>query len=135
MNSILIIEDDELFRDALASALGVRGYAVSQAADGAAGVKQFRAEPTDLIITDIVMPNQDGTATVMELRREFPRLGIIAMSGGLTNHAPVYLKIAAAFGATRTLQKPFTIPALLQAVEETLAGAGEAGPPPDHGMS
>jgi DNA-binding response OmpR family regulator len=119
--SILLIEDDELFREALADALTERGYPVTQAADGEQGVKLFRAAPTDLVITDIVMPNKEGIATVMELRRDFPKLGIIAMSGGLAQDAQHYLKLAGALGANRTLEKPFAFPALLQAIEEVLA--------------
>ena len=121
MPSILLIEDDDLFREALADALNGRGYAVTQASDGEQGVKLFRTEPTDLVLTDIVMPNQEGIATVMELRRAYPNVGIIAMSGGLAHNAPLYLKLAGSLGATRTLKKPFGLPALLTAIEETLA--------------
>jgi DNA-binding response OmpR family regulator len=67
MSSILLIEDDELFREALADALTEQGYTVTQAEDGEQGVKLFRAAPTDLVLTDIVMPSKDGTATVVEL--------------------------------------------------------------------
>jgi DNA-binding response OmpR family regulator len=129
MSSILLIEDDDLFREALADALTEHGYAVTQAADGEIGVKLFRAAPTDLVITDIVMPNKDGVATVMELRRDNPKLRIIAMSGGLAHDAPLYLKIAGAFGANRTLQKPFTLPILLQAIGEVLAKSDSRKPP------
>jgi CheY-like chemotaxis protein len=79
-----------------------------------------------LVLTDIVMPHKDGTATVKDLRREFPDVGIIAMSGGLAHDAPLYLKIAGAFGANRTLQKPFTLPTLLATVEEVLASTHSA---------
>ena len=121
MPSILLIEDDDLFRDALANALAERGYTVMQARDGAEGMRIFRVEPADLVLTDIVMPNQDGTATVMELRRMNPRLGIIAMSGGVAHNPELYLKLAKNFGANRTLKKPFDLPTLLAAIEEVLA--------------
>ena len=121
MYSILLVDDDRLFRETLADALSERGYAVSQAEDGEQGMKRFRASPTDLVITDIVMPNKDGTSSVAELRRDFPKVGIIAMSGGLERNPSLYLKIARVFGANRTLLKPFTPAALLQAVEEVLA--------------
>mgnify|MGYP001567311513 CR=1 FL=1 len=121
MPSILLIEDDDLFRDALAGALTERGYMVTEAADGEQGVKLFRAEPTDLVITDMVMPNQEGLETIAGLRREDPNVGIIAMSGGLAHDGPLYLKLAGSLGATRTLKKPFGLPALLVAIEETLA--------------
>ena len=130
MPSILLIEDDELFRESLATALTEHGYTVTQAEDGEQGIKQFRANPTDLVITDIVMPNKEGVATVADLRRDFPQLGIIAMSGGAAHEPALYLKIAGALGATRTLKKPFTLPTLLTAVEEVLAATGRGGQAP-----
>ncbi len=125
MSSILLIEDDELFRGALADALTERGFTVTQAADGAQGVKLFYAEPTDLVLTDIVMPNKDGTAAVADLRRDFPSFGIIAMSGGAANNPALYLKIAGALGANRTLKKPFSLPMLLATMEEVLAAGSD----------
>ena len=90
MPSILLIEDDDLFREALATALKERGYAVTQARDGDEGLRIFRVEPADLVLTDLVMPNKEGVGTIMELRRGNPNLRIIAMSGGLAFDAPRY---------------------------------------------
>ena len=128
MPSILLIEDDDAYREVLANALVEHGYAVTQAADGDKGVKLFRTAPTDLVLTDIVMPNKEGIATVMELRRDHPKLGIIAMSGGAALEPMLYLKIAGTFGATRTLKKPFDLPTLLTTIEEVLAAAGKDEP-------
>ncbi len=124
MPSLLLIEDDALIREALATALIDRGYTVLQAEDGVQGVKRFRATPTDLVLTDIVMPNMEGIALITELRRDFPQLGIIAMSGGVAHEPDLYLKIAGKFGANRTLRKPFDLPTLLAAVAEVLATTG-----------
>lgn len=120
MPTILLIDDDDLFRAALADALTGRGFKVIQASDGEEGMALFRAEPTDLVITDMVMPNKEGIETIGDLRREDPNVGIIAMSGGLAQNAPLYLKLAGNLGATRTLKKPFGLPALITAIEETL---------------
>jgi DNA-binding response OmpR family regulator len=119
MPSILLIEDDNRYREALTIALVACGYTVTQAKEGAQGVKLFRAKPTDFVITEIVMPNKEGTAVVAELRREYPDVGIIAVSGGRAQDAPLYLKIAEGFGADRTLKKPFTFATLFQAIEES----------------
>ena len=121
MPSILLIEDDELFREALAAALTEHGYLVRQARDGADGLRLFRVEPANLVLTDIVMPGREGIETVMELRRTNPKLGIIAMSGGFAKHAPLYLRLAGGLGANCTLKKPFALPALLTAIENVLA--------------
>jgi len=124
MPSILLIEDDELFRSTLAEALSSHGYTVTQASDGEEGVKMYKARPTDLVLTDVVMPNKEGIATVLELRRAYPSLGIIAMSGGFASDAPLYLQLAGGLGADRTLRKPFPLPVLLQTVKEVLAMDG-----------
>lgn len=128
MSTILLIEDDELFRTTLAETLASQGYAVTQAEDGVEGVKRFQAAPTDLVITDIVMPNQEGIATVRALRHVNPTVGIIAMSGGLAKDAPLYLKLAGGLGADRTLQKPFPLTTFLEAVKEVLALSGKERP-------
>ena len=127
--SILLIDDDELFRDALAKVLIGWGFCVTQAADGVQGVKLFSAEPTDLVLTELVLPNQDGITTVKELRRAHPDVGIIAMSGKLAVAPDLYLKLAAAFGANRTLKKPLDLSTLQTAIEDVLAESGETSPP------
>lgn len=128
MPSILLIEDDDDFREALANARTEHGYTVTRAADGAKGVKLFRAAPTDLVLTDIVMPNQEGLETIEALRRDHPKLGIIAMSSGLAHDAPLYLKVAGALGANRKLQKPFGFPTLMAAIADVLAETGKGKP-------
>mgnify|MGYP001337934185 CR=1 FL=1 len=130
MTSILLIEDDKLLREVLATALTQHGYAVAQAEDGEQGVKLFRAGPTDLVITDIVMPNKDGVATIADLRRDYPKLGIIAISGNVPHGRGLYLKIAGGLGATRTLAKPFAHATLLTAINEVLAETGRVEPLP-----
>ena len=130
MPSILIIEDDDIFREALADALAARGFTVTQAEDGQKGLKSFRTAPTDLVITDLVMPNEEGLATIRALRRDWPELGIIAMSGGLAHDPALYLKFAGAFGADLTLQKPFDLPTLVASIDEVLAATGRDKPTP-----
>jgi DNA-binding response OmpR family regulator len=125
---ILIIEDDQALRETLTYGLESRGYTVFQAANGLQGVEQFRRDPTDIVVTDIVMPEKDGTSTVAELRRDFPGLGIIAISG-MRESSSLYLKLAKHFGANRTLEKPFALPVLFGLIEEVLVETGvQKGP-------
>lgn len=119
MASILLIDDDELLRGVLADALTHSGHRVVQAADGAQGIDLFRATEIDLVITDLVMPVQEGVETIIALRRLRRDLPIIAMSGG-ANNSGVYLDIAAKVGANRVMAKPFTPRELLDAIDETL---------------
>ncbi len=131
MARILIIEDDELLRHVLAKSLEMAGHQVDQAANGQEGLDLFRAVTPDLVLTDLVMPVQEGVETIMALRRRAPAIPIIAMSGGVPNSG-LYLGIASRFGAKRVLAKPFTPQRLLDAVNETLGDAGN-GPKPGSG--
>lgn len=109
------------------------GHVVLEASNGKRGVDLHRAEPVDLVITDIVMPDQEGIETIEILRDEWPGLPVIAISGGLAN-SKIYLALAAKLGARRTLPKPFTPEQLLRLVEEVLSGAAAAEPvKPDSG--
>jgi len=77
-------------------------------------------KPTDLIITDIVMPKKEGIETIVELRRDFPEVKIIAMSGGGNLGPDTYLQMAKGLGAMRTLTKPIKREDFLKAVWELL---------------
>ena len=120
MAKILLIDDNNELRELLAMLLTAAGHVVTTASDGAKGVKRFRADPADVVVTDIVMPNQEGIETIIKLRAEFPKLGIIVMSGGAI-HSATWLAMASKLGASRTLAKPFTIPQLTAAIDEVLA--------------
>lgn len=122
MARILLIDDDDLLRGVLAKALGHSGHETIQASDGKMGVDLARVTPVDIVITDLVMPVQEGVETIIQLRREQPKLPVIAMSGGATN-SPVYLDIAGKIGARRVLSKPFTPRQLIETIDEVLAEA------------
>jgi CheY-like chemotaxis protein len=121
MAHILLIDDDDIFRDVLASALGASGHVVRQAANGNEGLRLYREQPADLVITDIVMPEKEGLDTIRDLRRDFPAARIIAMSGGLAHDPKLYLHMAGKFGAHAVLAKPFHLSDLAHAVEAALA--------------
>lgn len=126
MSKILIIEDEESIRNLLKKVFETSGHSVLEAHDGETGCQIYREEKADIIITDIFMPKKEGLETIKELKRDFPDIKIIAISGGgiknsqgsLTTN---YLNIAMKFGATHTFEKPFNIDELLKAVNE-LAG-------------
>jgi DNA-binding NtrC family response regulator len=120
MARILIIDDESQIRSMLRLMLERVGYDVIEAADGMEGIKQYRDNPADLIITDLIMPNKDGIGTIIELKKEFPQVKIIAMSGGGVNRPEGYLDGAKKLGATRTLTKPIDRDEMLNAVRETL---------------
>lgn len=127
MARILIIEDDDLLRGVLANALELAGHTVIQAANGQEGVDLFRATAADLVLTDIVMPVQEGVETIIQLRKHQREVPIIAMSGGVAN-TKLYLSIASRIGAKRILSKPFTPQQLIETIDEVLAEAADRPP-------
>ena len=119
MATILIIEDEEGVRALLRTTLEAAGYEVMEAANGRQGLALYRHRPTDLIITDILMPELNGLDILMELTREFLHAKVIAISGvGGKNNA---LDSAKLLGARRTFHKPFSMTKLLDAVRYELA--------------
>jgi DNA-binding NarL/FixJ family response regulator len=75
-----------------------------------------RASPSQVLITDIFMPGQEGIETIALFRREWPEVRIIAMSGGGEVSRRGYLGVAESIGADATLQKPFSFDALMSAL-------------------
>lgn len=120
MPRILVIDDESSIRRLLRIMLERNGYEVDEASNGDAGIKKIRTDPPDLIITDLIMPDKEGIETIMELRRDFPGLKIIAMSGGGVIGAQEYLKMAKSVGAHRIFKKPFEMGQLLEAVKDLL---------------
>jgi CheY-like chemotaxis protein len=96
-----------IMRVVLAEALTEAGHEVVQAGDGMDGLKLAKEGAFDLVITDMIMPVKDGIETIIELRRDYPQLPILAMSGGGRLHADTYLELAGQFGVARTIAKPF----------------------------
>ena len=119
MATILIIEDEEGVRVLLRTTLEAAGYEVMEAANGRQGLALYRHRPTDLIITDILMPELNGLDILLELTREFLHAKVIAISGvgGEEN----VLDAAKLLGARRTFHKPFSMTKLLDAVRYELA--------------
>jgi CheY-like chemotaxis protein len=124
MARILVIDDDPDTREMLAQTLKPAGYEVILAADGREGVERYRTSPADLVITDLYMPNQDGSETIRELRSSFPEVAIIAMSGRPNSGA--MLAIAQNVAAVGILPKPFGADELIAAVARALGGQSPA---------
>ena len=121
MARILIIDDDVKFLKMFRQILERAGHEVMEASDGRLGAKIFRQERPELIITDIFMPEQEGIETIIELKREFPMVKIIAMSGGGRKGNLDILTMAETLGADRSLSKPFERQEMLDAIEELVS--------------
>ncbi|SMF13097.1 Response regulator receiver domain-containing protein [Tistlia consotensis] len=121
MARIVVIDDNEAICDILSKVLKRAGHDVAVANDGLVGEQTVRAEPTDLVVTDLIMPNREGLEMIQALKAENPALKIIAMSGGGRVRNLDLLQLAKRCGADRVLEKPLDRAAFIGAVEELLA--------------
>src|SRR5262249_30790559 len=110
---ILIVDDHDMVRNALAEGLQMFGHEVDQAESGAKALAAIDARPPDVLVTDLEMPGMSGAQLIQTARSAYPALPIVAMTGG----APVK------FDRTETLEKPFKSSELLRAIEHAFACA------------
>ncbi|HEY1107928.1 MAG TPA: response regulator [Opitutaceae bacterium] len=122
MAHILLVDDDDLFRNMLGITLGKLGHTVVPARDGREALRLFRVTSVELVLTDLVMPEKEGIETIRELRALKPDVKIVAMTGGNPSDARDYLKMASLMGAARTLNKPFSHDELTEAIAAALGG-------------
>lgn len=113
MALVLIIDDEEMVRAILREVLEYAGHRVAEACNGCQGLQRFRAGPTDLVITDLQMPEKSGLELIEELRQDFPMLKIIAISGSGVE----LLNRAKQLGAHCGFEKPVHLQEVLTAVE------------------
>lgn len=121
MANILIIDDDEHMRDMLLLLLERHNHSVMSASNGKVAENMCEQLTFDLVITDILMPVQEGMETIVMLKYFFPKIKIIAMTGGGKTNPEIYLEIARKLGAHFTLEKPFKHEEIIYAVNRTLA--------------
>ena len=120
MKRILIIEDDKRLRVALAENLQNYGFEVSEAENGLDGINKHKEQIADLIVMDIIMPEKEGIETIREIKRDYPSVKIIAISGGGVLGPDHYLNVALAIGADKAIKKPFRTEKLVETINELL---------------
>lgn len=125
MASILLVDDDEQFRTMLSEVLKRAGHDVQEACNGSEATRMYRSHRTDLVITDLIMPDKEGLETIREIRQNDPGVRIIAMSGGGRNGNIDYLRMASMFGAQQVVDKPFAHREILEAVRRLLEERSE----------
>jgi len=129
MARILLIEDNDSIRTLLRETLATFGHTVIEARNGKEGLELFQHANADLVITDIVMPENDGLDVVTALRKKHPLVKIIAISGA-GDSAEDYLDLAHLMGAVKVLLKPFSNDVLMAAINELLPAGGAPPQPP-----
>ena len=117
---VLVIDDDQQMRKLLRQVMEWAGYEVMEAEDGRAGMKMQQQVQADLVITDLIMPEQEGLETITALKNMYPAVRIIAISGGGRIGPEAYLPAAKELGADRVFSKPFDVKELAQTVKELL---------------
>lgn len=117
---ILVVDDEKPMRSILRQMLERAGYEVLDAPDGKSALCFFKEKPADLIITDLIMPGKEGLEMIMDLKKDFPKVKIIAMSGGGQQDPKDSLDMAIKLGADCTLCKPFDRDDLLMTVKELM---------------
>jgi DNA-binding response OmpR family regulator len=120
MAKIYVFDDEPSILLMIKKMLEKAGYEVDIALNGKEGMELFKRNVPDLLITDIIMPEKEGLETIFELRRKYPELKIIAISGGGRIDPYGYLPGAKLFGANMVFQKPLVQKELLQAVSSLL---------------
>jgi CheY-like chemotaxis protein len=120
MAGILIVDDDNAMREMLRVSLVRRRHSVFEASDGKNAIRNFKPAITDLVITDLIMPEEEGLKVIIKLREVKPAIKIIAISGGGMMGPENYLEMAKALGADIVFSKPFPMARLIKAVDELL---------------
>jgi len=114
--NVLLVDDEESFVSTMTKRLTHRGYAITEAFDGQAALNTLKENPQiEVVILDVKMPGMDGIETLREIKRQFPLLEVIMLTG----HATVESAIEGMkMGAFDYLMKPCDIDTLVSKVEE-----------------
>ncbi len=107
MAGVMIVEDDASLRQLLREAFENRKFTVITAADGREALRKFKPSVVDVVITDLLMPEEDGLVVIMKIREMKPAVKLVAISGGGKAGPGSYLQIAGKLGADLLLAKPF----------------------------
>ena len=129
MARILVVEDDAKMRAAVGLALEALGHTVELAVDGRQALQTYDGS-FDLVLADVYMPRMNGIELMIRLSHDFPGTRLLVMSGGGRVTKSEILRDAELLGAVATLEKPFNLKRLREAVDAAMAGPLDA-PPPD----
>lgn len=125
---ILVLDDDRGVCATLEFVLNQIGYTVRSVQNWSDARAVAQNGQFDLLISDLVMPEMDGTEVIRRFKKSFPATRIVAMSGGARIGTPDTLAIAREAGADSLLSKPFTRASLIVAIETAYAKDGVCRP-------
>lgn len=119
--NVLVIDDEAVVRDIVQRWLEREGFVVRVAENGKIGLRLQRETPADVVVCDLIMPEQEGMETISQLRKEFPDVGVIAISGGGQIAPDAYLNVAGQLGAWKVFTKPLPMDKVVDAIREWVA--------------
>ena len=122
MARVLVIDDQEPIRRVVRRALEHEGHEVFDASDGEVGMEILESQSFEVVITDIFMPGQDGIVTLRQIRKRFPAVKVIVISGGDSTGMLDLRQDAELLGAVSSLQKPFNAREIMDKVRAALGG-------------
>jgi DNA-binding NtrC family response regulator len=120
MARILVIDDQEPIRRVVRRALEQDDHEVFDASDGELGMEILESHSFDVVITDIFMPGQDGIVTLRQIRKRFPTIKVIVISGGDSTGMMDLREDAELLGAVKSLPKPFNAREIMDLVREVV---------------
>ena len=124
--TVLVVEDDPELLKLMTAAFARAGFKAYSARNGRLGVQLLRALEPDLMVTDIVMPEKEGIATIIEAKATAPDTAVIAISGGgAYGRSGNFLQWAEELGADEAMAKPFPMSQLLSAARVVLERKGD----------
>jgi two-component system, NtrC family, response regulator HydG len=110
---IMIVDDDQDLAESLADLLAATGYEVEIAGNGQEAVEKIRDKDFDVTLMDVRMPVMNGVDSFFAIRELKPQARVVMMTG----YAEPFMDRAIAAGALGPLQKPFSMQAMLEAVD------------------
>jgi CheY-like chemotaxis protein len=116
MAHVLVVDDEDQMRKLIRLVLQQESHTVMEASNGKNAIKAFQGAGIDLVVSDVVMPDMDGLELIKAIRKNHPRVKILAISGAGKEGPGLYLNIAKQFGADAILMKPFTPAELIERV-------------------
>ena len=117
---ILVVDDDDGVRSFVRELLKMNNFKVTEAANGIDGLKEFKGNIPDLVITDIIMPEMEGISFIRELRTHNKEIPIIAMTGNVHGRMEEYLNISSQLGANEVLRKPVKAEEFVEAINKLI---------------
>ena len=119
-HTILVVEDNDILRSLIQRALGNEGYRALAVADGRAARRTIDETPVNLVVTDVGMSDGNGADLLMHLHTQRPALPVIVMTSGFHGLNSSLLRAVQVLPASRTLEKPFSLQSLLDAVRDVI---------------